>query len=166
MRNTLPCLLLVLACADRVPEPASGQADTAVAAAPAEVTDSGGVKACDLMTVDAARRITGIELAAGVTTNDYMGSSQCRFDRADGSRTGIMIALHRAGDIENYRKVPGSTEVTAVGDAAIWNPQTNQLAVKSDSAVFSISFLFSPAQRAWAIDIARAALPHLETNTQ
>ena len=121
-----------------------------------------GPKACDLMSVDDARRITGVELKRGETTTDYMGSSQCRFDRADGSRTGIMIALHTTGDIENYRRVPGSTEVTGLADAAVWNAQTSQLAVLSGKAVFSISFLFTPAQRAWAVDLARAALPRLE----
>jgi hypothetical protein len=156
-------LVLAAGCNDGARKAAVTTADSAVSGEAAPAAESAqGAKACDLMTVDDARRITGVELQAGVTTNDYMGSSQCRFDRSDGSRTGIMIALHTHGEIENYRKVPGSTEVDGLGDAAVWNPQTSQLAVRSGDGVFSISFLFTPAQRAWAIELARAALPKLE----
>jgi hypothetical protein len=159
----LLALALVTACDDGARKASVAAADSAVSGEAAPPVESvPGVKACDLMTAEDARRITAVELQTGVTTNDYMGSSQCRFDRADGSRTGIMISLHTHGDIENYRKVPGSTQVDGLGDAAVWNPQTNQLAVRSGDAVFSISFLFAPAQRAWAVELARAALPKLE----
>ena len=165
MRVAICCTVLVVmtACDDGARKDSVAAADSAVSGEVAPPVESvQGVKACDLMTVEDARRVTNIELRAGVMTNDYMGSSQCRFDRVDGSRTGIMISLHAHGDIENYRKVPGSTEVDGVGAAAVWNAQTNQLAVRAGDAVFSISFLFTPAQRSWAIELARAALPKLE----
>ncbi|MGQ0561661.1 MAG: hypothetical protein ACT443_07290 [Gemmatimonadota bacterium] len=156
------CLFLLMAGCDGERRDAGEQAAPDSVTAQAAAASDTGVKACDLVTVDEIRAATGLELKPGITTSDYMGVSQCRFDRPDGSRTGLMIALHGQGDIENYRRVPGSSEVAALGTAAVWNAQTNQLAVRSGDAVFSISFLFSPARQAWAEQLARDALEGLE----
>ena len=141
-------------------EPAIG-ADTAAVAASVD-TASSGPKACDLLTNTDIASVTRVDVVAGKTVNDYMGVSQCRFDRADSTQV-VMVSLHEHGDIGNYTKVPGATSVAGIGDAAVWNPQTNQLAFKRGDAVASISFLSAPAERAWAQSLARLALPRLET---
>jgi diadenosine tetraphosphate (Ap4A) HIT family hydrolase len=159
--KVLAILLAVQACGGEprpAEEPAIG-ADT-VATATVEAP-ARGPKACDLLTTADIASVTEVDVVAGKTVNDYMGVSQCRFDRADSTQA-IMVSLHEKGDIENYSKVPGATTVANIGDAAVWNPQTNQLAFKRGDAVASISFLFTPAEPAWARSLARLAVPRLE----
>jgi diadenosine tetraphosphate (Ap4A) HIT family hydrolase len=154
-------ILVVQACGGEprpAEEPAIG-ADTAATAA-SEVIAS-GPKACDLLTNADIASVTKIDVVAGKTVNDYMGVSQCRFDRADSTQV-VMVSLHEKGDIGNYTKVPGAESVTGIGDAAVWNPQTNQLAFRRGEAVASISFLSTPAKSAWARSLARLAVPRVE----
>jgi hypothetical protein len=140
-------------------EPAAG-ADTVTAAR--VDSQASGPKACDLLTNADIASITQVDVVAGKTVNDYMGVSQCRFDRADSTQA-VMLSLHEHGDIENYTKVPGATSVANIGDAAVWNSQTQQLAFKRGDAVASVSFLFTPADPAWAQRLARLAVPRLQT---
>ena len=137
-------------------EPAIG-ADTMVAemAEPNE-----GPKACDLLTRVDIKTATGREVGAGIVTNDYMGVSQCRFDQADSTQV-VMVSLHQQGDIENYRKVPGAADVAGLADAAVWNPQTMQIAFRRDSAVVSVSLLFEGAEQRMARELAEIALRQL-----
>lgn len=104
--------------------------------------------------------MTSVAFQAGVTAHDYGGSSQCRFDHEDGTQ-GVMFTFHAHGDIENYRKVPGSEEVAKLGAAAVWNEGTDQLAVQVGDAVFSISFLTTPARRQSAVQIAEQIIVKL-----
>jgi hypothetical protein len=140
-------------------EPAIG-ADTAAVAASID-TSSSGPKACDLLTSAEITSVTRVDVVAGKTVNDYMGVSQCRFDRADSTQI-VMVSLHEHGEIGNYTKVPGATNVAGIGDAAVWNPQTSQLAFQRGDAVASISFLSPSADVAWARSLARLAVPRLE----
>jgi hypothetical protein len=104
---------------------------------------------------------TKVEALQGVVANDYMGVSQCRFDRPDGTQA-VMVSVHQHGDIANYTKVPGASVVAGVGDAAVWNAETNQFAFKRGAAVASISFLFSPAKAEWGKTLAGAALKRMD----
>lgn len=125
------------------------------------VTASSGPKACDLLTAEEIESIIAIDVDAGETISNYGGVSQCQFNRAGGSEGAVMVSLHEQGEILNYQKVPGSARVAGLGDVAVWNPQTNQFAVKKGAAVVSISFLFSPARQEWATRLAGSALPKL-----
>jgi hypothetical protein len=146
------------ACSSGDEQPAPEAAPDASTSAEVTPVTSSGVKACDVISTEDLERIIGIELQPARTTNDYLGVSQCRWDRATGSEGGVSIALHEHGDIENYRRVPGSSPVAGVGDEAVWNANTNQLGFRKGEAVLSISFLFSPSRLEWARDIARLAL--------
>lgn len=158
-RISLWLVLLLTACA-REPEQQSAAVPPDSAAAV-----STGLKACDLIATEELERVLSIDLDTGATTSDYMGVSQCQFNRAGSKDGAVMISLHEQGNILNYQKVPGSSSVAGLGDAAVWNPQTNQLAVKRAAAVVSISLLLSPAQQAWATQLARTALISLATAT-
>lgn len=57
--------------------------------------------------------------------------------------------------------MPGATEVAGIGDAAVWNQQTGQLAFRQGTAVVSISFLATPADPQWARALARRAAAKL-----
>lgn len=148
-------LFLIAACgrADR-PGTQPARIDTSAAAVPAG-------KACKLVTTSDIQHIANIEVAAGITTNDYMGVSQCRYNFANKDAGAILISLHEHGDIENYRTVPGAVEVSDLDDVAVWNPHTGQLAARRGEAVVSISFLYSPADRKMAENLARVALANI-----
>jgi hypothetical protein len=167
-RLGLSAVVVLWACSsasDERPAPEANAARDSSTSAEAAPAASAGVKACDLVNTPDLERIVGIELQPARTTNDYLGVSQCRWDRATGGEGGISIALHEHGDIENYRKVPGSSPVTGVGDEAVWNADTNQLGFRKDAAVISISFLFSPSRLQWAREIARLALLRVSDTT-
>jgi hypothetical protein len=125
-------------------------------------TAAHGPRACDLLTGADFARVTGVPFEPGTTVNDYMGSSQCRLRRPGAPSSGAMVALHLHGDLDNYRNVPGSLVVGALGDGAIWNPNTGQLAVKKGDAVFSISLFEPKARRDWQIQLAKLALKRLK----
>lgn len=151
--------LLVAGCSDAekaAPESAP-PADTAVV----EAADT-RPKACEVITAADIASIANVDVVAGVTTNDYMGVSQCRFD-ADTTQA-LMVSLHHVGNIENYRSVPGATEVDGIGDVAVWNPKTGQLAFRQGTTVVSISFLDTPADPQWARALARIAAAKLDGN--
>ncbi|MGQ0816065.1 MAG: hypothetical protein ACT4O1_16670 [Gemmatimonadota bacterium] len=164
--NKIAAYLIVLSACGGVASDRSGEpsTDSVAAAQPPAATVPIGAKACDLLTLENLVSATKHEFKAGVVTNDYMGVSQCRWDRSDKGQDGVMVTLHDHGEISNYRDVPGSVAVIELGAAAVWNAQTSQLAVEVDSAVFSISFLFSPVTRQWAEQLARAALARLEAH--
>lgn len=148
--------LLVAGCGDAkkaAPE-AAPRADTAVI----EAADT-RPKACDIVSAADIASVTNVKVGPGVTTNDYMGVSQCRFD-ADTTRA-LMVSLHHTGNIENYRSVPGATAVEGIGDVAVWNQKTGQLAFRQGAAVVSISFLDAPADPQWALALARIAVAKL-----
>lgn len=152
--NRLLVAVFLAGCSEPAPAPAPGAADTASAAAGSA---SSGLKACDLLSAAQIGAIIGAALEAGVTTNDYMGVSQCRFDRTDDSQA-VMISLHDHGDLGNYERVPGAVPASGLGDGAVWNAGTQQLAVRDGAAVLSISFLLPAARQEWAEQLARDAL--------
>jgi hypothetical protein len=144
--------LLLAGCsdADNAAQDSAPPADTAVV----EAADT-RPKACQIITATDVASVTKVKVGEGVTTNDYMGVSQCRFD-ADTTQA-LMVSLHHEGNIENYRSVPGASEVDGIGDVAIWNQNTGQLAFRQGTAVVSISFLATPADPQWARALARTA---------
>lgn len=150
-------LAFLMAACDAKPGGDAGPGATPIPE-PAPVAAPIGVKACDLITNQDAKDATSTVFKPGVVTNDYAGDSQCRFDRESGTDGGIMVSLHEHGDLKNYENVPGSTVVNQLGDGAVWNDNTGQLAVRRDSAVFSISLLSQPANKQHAIALARRAL--------
>jgi hypothetical protein len=151
----------LLSCGGASDTKQDNAADTTGAAASVDSTWT-GPKACELVATADIKRVTAVEVKAGVTTNDYAGDSQCRFDRVSVDSAYVMVTLHAHGNIEPYRKVPGSVEVSRVGDDAIWSETNGQLALRHGDAVFSISFLSSPARKQWAVELARVALAKLE----
>lgn len=153
-------VLLVAACEQSQRAAAAPAADSAAGESPAAEMAHAGPRACDLLTAQDIAAVTKIEVSPGITTNDYMDVSQCRFDRVDGTQA-VMVSLHRHGDIENYRKVPGAAAAEGVGDAAVWNAQIGQFAVRQGEAVTSISFLFSPADAGWGRSLAHIATAKL-----
>jgi hypothetical protein len=162
MKQRITTLLVALATAcepsrDDQHTPAPMVQDTAV-----QDTLATGPKACALVSSAEVAAVTGVAYKAGMTTHDYGGSSQCRFDHDDGSQ-GIMFTLHTHGDIENYRRVPGSEEIAKLGAAAVWNEGTDQLAVRVGDIVFSISFLTTPARRQAAVRIAEQIILKLNS---
>lgn len=156
-----PLLLVLAACSANSDAPRQPAGDTTGSAATGTVTTPAGTRACDLLSAADFTSITGASFETGVTTNDYMGSSQCRYARPGAASGGAMVALHQQGDIANYRNVPGSSVVGGVGDSAVWNRETAQLAVRRGDAVFSISLFARPARREWAVQLARVALTKL-----
>lgn len=163
-RHALLCAAVLLgACGGDARETQPGAADSAARAETAAPPQSSGPRACDLLTVEEIEHATSLDLDGGVTVSDYMGVSQCQWQRAGGGADGgVMVSLHEHGEILNYQKVPGSEMIGGLGDGAVWNPQTNQLAVKRGEAVVSISFMFSPAEQAWATSLARSAIAKLQ----
>lgn len=156
MYRTLWVALLITGCSD-AEKAAPGSAplvDTAVVGA-ADTRP----KACEIITAGDIRSVTKVAVVAGVTTNDYMGVSQCRFD-ADTAQV-LMVSVHHEGNIENYQRVPGATQVDDIGDVAVWNQKTGQLAFRQGAAVVSISFLAVPPDPQWARALARIAATKL-----
>lgn len=154
-------VLLICGCSSPNDDAARSTADSSFVAAQAGDSVASGQKACALLTADDVTAVTGITHVAGVATHDYGGSTQCRYDRSDRTQ-GIMFTTHAQGDIENYRRVPGSLHVDKIGDAAVWNDGTAQLAVKNGGGVFSISFLTPPSNLQTAVDLARRALTRMQ----
>lgn len=134
---------------------------TSSAARPAADTASTGVKACELISADDVKQVTGITFEQGVTTNDYGGDSQCRFPERSDTTHALMVTLHDHGKLTAYQNVPGSSVIGGLGDEAVWHGGNRQLAVRRGDAVFSISFLQDPANKQWAIKLARIALAKL-----
>lgn len=166
MKRRLTILLALVATAceaspDERPAVAPAAQGTA-ARSTVQETAALGPKACALLSADEVAAVTDVAFEAGVVAHDYAGSSQCRFDHHDGTQ-GIMFTVHTHGDIENYRKVPGSEEVAGLGQAAVWNEGTDQLAVRVGDVVFSISFLTTPSRRQWAVRIAEQIVLKLKS---
>src|SRR5207253_6807484 len=63
------------------------------------------MNACRLLNKADFARVTGSKFQEGVTTNDYLGVSQCRFNVAGDPNGGAMVALHLQGNLDDYRKV-------------------------------------------------------------
>src|SRR5687768_16133706 len=91
----ISAVMVLFACSASDERPAAEANAARDSSAPAEAAPavSGGVKACDLVNTPDLERIVGITLQPARTTNDYLGVSQCRWDRATGSEGGISIAL-------------------------------------------------------------------------
>lgn len=162
-RGILLCASVVLAVA--CDGGGRSEEDAAPAASDSIATDGAvamGPKACDLAAEADLERITARELQPARTTNDYMGVSQCQWDAADAPDSGIVISLHQNGRFENYQRVEGSTPVEGIGDEAVWNPTSRQLAFRQGAAVVSISFLMEPAERKWGEEIGRAVVARLQ----
>ena len=157
----LAILAVALATACGSAPDAESQATPDTAAAPAAQTVSSGPKACDLVSAEDVRRSSGVEVRPGITTHDYGGASQCRFDTATGEAF-LIVTLHTEGRIDPYQKVPGSVAVDDLGDSAVWSESNAQLAVRNGTSVFSISFLKTPAQKQWATKLAAGALAKLK----
>lgn len=148
--------LLIAGCSDaeKALQDSATPADTVIV----EAADT-RPKACQIITAADVAAVTKVKVGDGVTTNDYMGVSQCRFD-ADTVQA-LMVSVHHEGNIENYRSVPGASEIDGIGDAAVWNQQTGQLAFRQGAAVVSISFLAVPPDPQWARGLARTASARL-----
>ena len=131
----------------------AGGADSAATPA-ADSVISTGPKACDVVATADLSRITGIELQQGVLTNDYGGVSQCRWRRASGTDNGVTISVREQGDMGIYTSVPGATAVQGIGDEAVWNPVSHQLAFRVGPRIASLTFLFDEGREQWAREIA------------
>ena len=157
--------LLVVACADAADPDARVAADSAPPAvvddAAAAAPDSAALKACDLASESELEDILGLELEPARTTNDYAGVSQCRWDLPGDAQRGVSISFYERGEIEKYRRVPGSANVPGLGDAAVWNPDVGQLAVLRGARLVSVGLLVERPQRGDAERIARIALGRL-----
>ena len=164
-RLAIPLVFLAFGCSAGGDAAPGGTATDSAAAVAGAAGDTAGVKACDLATAESLTSIVGQEFRAGRTTNDYMGVSQCKWDRVSGDGD-VTVSLHLEGNFENYARVPGATTVSGLGDEAVWNAGTRQLAVRSGAAVMSVSFLFEPAEREWAEAIARAGVEALANEGQ
>lgn len=158
--RTLAAVALALACSEADAPRAAVHADSTAVGSGAAV-DSSAIKACDVVTEAELERIVGRELAPARTTNDYAGDSQCRWDLPGDAQRGVSISIHEHGDLENYRRVPGSEAAAGLGDAAVWNATYGQLALLDGERVLSVGLLYDDPQRAHAEEIARAALATL-----
>jgi hypothetical protein len=157
MKYRYACLALaVAACGKAQEDQLPPGPDTAVVAAPYT-----GLKACELISANEINRIAGLSVDTGFVTSDYSADSQCQFDKKGTTDGQVIVTMHGHGNIEPYRKVPGSTEVTGIGDAAVWNEGNAQLAVRHRESVFSVSFLSRPAKKRWVIALARIALENM-----
>ena len=119
------------------------------------------LKACDLVSEAELERILAVDLEPGTLVNDYAGVSQCRWYLPGDRQRGVSISLYERGDLENYRRVPGSIGAPGVGDAAVWNAGVGQLAVTRGERLVSVGLLIAEPQREDAELIARAALSRL-----
>jgi len=155
-------LLLAAACNQPQSNLAEEEPSDSVNAVPDTLVATPGPKACEIVSTEELERIVGFDLEDGRTTNDYLGVSQCRWDRENGDEGGVSVTVRERGDMEIYRAVPGSTPVTGIGDEAVWSESLNQLAFRRRERVMSVSLLFKPANRAMAEQIARIAAPRLE----
>lgn len=149
---------LLLACADAAPPERGSSADTAAAAVPSDSGDSAALSACDLIGEAELEEILALELEPGTLVNDYAGVSQCRWYLPGDRQRGVSISLYERGDLENYRRVPGSIGAPSVGDEAIWNASVGQLAVLEGERLVSVGLLVASPQRSHAEQIARTAL--------
>jgi hypothetical protein len=118
------------------------------------VAQAGGPKACDVVTTAELERITGLELEEGQLTNDYGGVSQCRWSRAGGSDNGVTVSVREQGDMTIYTSVPGAVTVRGMGDEAVWNPISHQLAFRIGPRIASLTFLYDEGRESQARDIA------------
>ena len=164
-RFGIPLVFLAFGCSGGGDAAPGGTAADSAEAVADLAADTAGVTACDLVTAGMLTSIVGETFRAGRTTNDYMGVSQCKWDRVSGDGD-VTVSLHRKGNFENYARVPGATPVSGLGDEAVWNEETRQLAVRSGEAVMSVSFLFEPVEREWAEEIARASVDVLTNEGQ
>jgi hypothetical protein len=153
MKYRHACLALALAACSKAEEnkPAATP-DTA-----ATVAAYTGLRACELISANEINRVAGLSVDTGFVTSDYGADSQCQFDKKGTTDGQVIVTMHGQGNIEPYRKVPGSTEVTGIGDAAVWNEGNGQLAVRRGKAVFSVSFLVPKSKKQWALELARMA---------
>lgn len=155
MRTTILLALLLCACNSSKPPAQTAQQDT-TPAAPAYT----GPKACDLLSSDVVREVTGSDYKPGTVESDYGFDSQCKFEPADTTNGAVLVTLHAKGEFEPYKHVPNSFAVQNLGDDAIWNVTNNQLAIKKGEAVFSISFMKNAKQET-AVKLGRSALEKL-----
>ena len=158
--RALSAIALAFACETAEAPSAETRADSADAASVAMV-DSSALKACDVITETELERIVDRDLEAARTTNDYAGDSQCRWNLPGDAQRGISISIHEHGDLDNYRRVPGSEPAAGLGDAAVWNGTYGQLALLDGERVLSVGLLYDQPQRAHAEAIARTALATL-----
>ncbi len=157
------CISVLSGCERQAPSGRQAVTDTATAADTAGAANSyRGPKACELVSADDVRQVTGASYNAGITTTDYMYDSQCKLTPADTTKPAVVVTLHAQGNMEPYRRMPGITKVAGMGDEAIWIPQANQLAVRVGQKIFSVSILTEPLHRDWATGLARVALTKLQ----
>lgn len=116
--------------------------------------------ACRLVALDEVRRITGLELKAGMQTADYQGYSICQWDKVAGGAA-LTLVVNRNGEFFNYQNVPGAVPLSGLGEDAVWNPQVHQMGIKLAQGTMSVNFLSEPFERKWAEEIARTALSRL-----
>ena len=147
-------ICLFAACQSRpADDDASAGDSAAVTTAAADSSVASGPKACDLVSAAELSRVTALELEEGRLTNDYGGVSQCRWSRAGGTDNGVAISLREQGDMAIYTSVPGSAPVQGLGDEAVWNQTTKQLAVRSGQRIASVTFLYPEGREQQARDI-------------
>lgn len=158
----LGAVLFAAACNETNPNLAEEKPVDTIGQPPDTLVASPGPKACEVVGTDELQQITGLTLKAGRTMNDYLGVSQCQWDRQNGDQGGVSITVRERGDMSIYKAVPGSTPVTGIGDEAVWAESLNQLAVRVGERVLSVSLLFPPPNRDMAEQIAREAIPRLE----
>lgn len=158
----LLAILFASACNEPQPNLAEEEPVDTLGEVPDTLVAEPAPKACEVVSTDELERIVGFDLKPGRTTNDYLGVSQCQWDRAAGDEGGLSITVRDRSDLNVYKAVPGSAPVSGIGDEAVWAETLNQLAFRQGERVMSVSLLFEPKSRALAEQIARIAAPRLE----
>src|SRR5688572_17204992 len=153
-------LSLVTACGGGASDESAGESADSAAVADSARAAGSAMTACDLASAAELSRIIGIALQEGTLASDYLGVSQCRWKREAGTDDGVAITHRGQGDMGNYTSVPGSRPAAGIGDEAVWNPDTDQMAVRKGTTITSISFLFD-GREAWAREIAGVILERL-----
>jgi hypothetical protein len=141
-----------MACGSDAANEAARVDDSAVVAVPDSA--SSGIKACEVVSTGDLARITGLQLEEGRLTNDYGGVSQCRWSRAGGTDNGVSVSVREQGDMEIYTSVPGAVPVRGLGDDAVWNPISHQMAVRVGPRIGSVTFLYDDGRESQAREIA------------
>jgi hypothetical protein len=145
---------LLSGCGSNAAEEAETPADSAASVEAVDSTASSGAKACDVVSAAELARFTGLQLEEGRLTNDYGGVSQCRWSRVGGTDNGVTVSVREDGDLENYRGVPGAVAVSGVGEEAVWNPRSHQMAFRVGRRTASITFLYDDGRESQAREIA------------
>jgi hypothetical protein len=124
------------------------------AAVPVRDSASSGSRACDVVSTADLARITGLQLEEGRLTNDYGGVSQCRWNRSGGTDNGVSVSVREQGDMTIYTSVPGAVPVRGLGDEAVWNPISHQMALRVGPRIGSVTFLYDDGSESQAREIA------------